>query len=52
MCVIAGDVPNSGYMLRFTREHACLRIRVKPQTSHVYIINGVSNFYKNDIFED
>ena len=30
MCVILGDVPNSGYMLRFTQEHACLRISTKP----------------------
>ena len=30
MCVIVGDVPNSGYMLRFTQEHACLRISTKP----------------------
>ena len=30
MCAIVGDVPNSGYMLRFTQEHACLRISTKP----------------------
>ena len=30
MCVIVGDVPNSGYMLRFTQEHACVRIKTKP----------------------
>ena len=30
MRVIVGDVPNSGYMLRFTQEHACLRISTKP----------------------
>ena len=30
MCVIVGDVPNSGYMLRFTQEHACLRTSAKP----------------------
>ena len=30
MRVIVGDVPNSGYMLRFTQEHACLRINTKP----------------------
>ena len=30
MCVIVGDVPNSGYILRFTQEHACLRISTKP----------------------
>ena len=30
MCVIVGDVPNSSYMLRFTQEHACLRISTKP----------------------
>ena len=30
MRVIVGDVPNSGYMLRFTQEHACLRIGTKP----------------------
>jgi len=30
MCVIVGDVPNSGYMLRFTQEHACLRISTEP----------------------
>ena len=45
MRVIVGDVPNSGYMLRFTQEHACLRIRTKPQAPHVYIINVVSNFF-------
>ena len=46
MCVIVGDVPNSGYMLRFTQEQACLRISAKPQTLHVYIIiDAVSNFY-------
>ena len=28
MCVIVGDIPNSGYM--FTQEHACLRISTKP----------------------
>ena len=39
MRTIVGDVPNnSGYMLRFTQKHACLRIRTKPQTAHVYII--------------
>ena len=27
---VVGDVPNSGYMLRFTQEHACLRISTKP----------------------
>ena len=30
MRVIVGDVPNSGYMLRFTQEHARLRISTKP----------------------
>ena len=31
VCVIVGDVPNnSGYMLRFTQEHACLRVSTKP----------------------
>ena len=30
MCVIVGDVPNSGYILRFTQAHACLRISTKP----------------------
>ena len=43
MCVIVGYVPNSGYMLRFTQEHACLHISSKPvdmpedspQTPHI-----------------
>ena len=47
MCVIVGDVPNSGYMLRFTQEHACLRISTKPvdmpedspQTPHCCVRN-------------
>ena len=31
VCVIVGDVPNnSGYMLRFKQEHACLRLSTKP----------------------
>ena len=30
MCVIVGDLLNSGYMLRFTQENACLRIDTKP----------------------
>ena len=30
MRVIVGDVPNSGCMLWFTPEHACLRISTKP----------------------
>ena len=30
MRVTVGDVPNSGYMLRFTQERACLRISTKP----------------------
>ena len=30
MHVIVGDGPNSGNMLRFTQEHACLRISTKP----------------------
>ena len=30
MCVVVGDVPNSGYTLRFTQEHAYLRISTKP----------------------
>ena len=30
MRVIVGDVLNSGYMLRFTQEHACLHISSKP----------------------
>ena len=47
MCVIFGDIPNSGYMLRFTQEHACLRISTKPvdmpedspQTPHCCVRN-------------
>ena len=45
MRVIVDDAPNSGYMLRFTQEHACLRISIKPQTPHVYIISVVYDFY-------
>ena len=30
MCVTVGDVPTSGYMLRFTQEHVCLRISTEP----------------------
>ena len=30
MCVIVGEVLNSGYMLRFTQENACMRISTKP----------------------
>ena len=30
MYVIVGDVPNSGYMLRFTQEYACPSISTKP----------------------
>ena len=31
MCVTVGEVPNnSGNMLRFTQEHACLRVSTKP----------------------
>ena len=30
MCVIVGDVPNSGIMLRFTQDHACVGISTKP----------------------
>ena len=55
-CVIVGDVPNSGYMLRFTQEHACQRISTKPQTPHVYIINIVVQIFifllKNVFFQD
>ena len=45
ICVTDGDVPYSGYMLRFMQEHACLRIRTTPQMPHVYIVIVVSNFY-------
>ena len=46
MRVIVGDVPNSGYMLRFTQEHACLRISAKPvDMSEDSIIDVASNFY-------
>ena len=27
--LVVGEVPNSGYMLRFTQGHACLRISTK-----------------------
>ena len=30
ICVIVGDILNSGYMFRFPLEHACLRISTKP----------------------
>ena len=43
---IVGDVPNIGYMLRFTQEHACLRISAKPvDMSEDSIIDVASNFY-------
>ena len=46
MCVIVGYVPNSGYMLRFTQEHACLRISTKPvDMPDDSIIDVVANFY-------
>ena len=46
MCVIFGDIPNSGYMLRFTQEHACLRISTKPvDMPDDSIIDVVANFY-------
>ena len=47
MCVIVGDVPNdSGYMLRFTQEHACLRVSTKPvDMPEDSIIDVVANFY-------
>ena len=45
MYVIVGDVPNSGYMLRFTQEYACLRISTKPQRPRVYIINVVYSLF-------
>ena len=43
ICLVVGEVPNSGYMLRFTQGHACLRVSTKPvdmpescpQTPHV-----------------
>ena len=46
MCVIVGNVPNSGYVLRFTQEHACLRINTKlVDMSEDSIIDVVANFY-------
>ena len=46
MCVIVGDVPNSGNMLRFTQEYACLRISTKPvDMREDSIIDVVANFY-------
>ena len=46
MHVIVGDGPNSGNMLRFTQEHACLRISAKPvDMSEDSIIDVASNFY-------
>ena len=30
LCLVVGEVPNSGYTLRFTQEHVCLRISTKP----------------------
>ena len=30
MGLVVGEVPNSGYMLRFTQEYSCLRISIKP----------------------
>ena len=45
MCVIVGDVPNSGYMLRFAQEHACLRVSTKPvDMPEDSIIDVVTNF--------
>ena len=47
MCVIVGDIPNnSGYMLRFTQEHACLRVSAEPvDMPEDSIIDVVANFY-------
>ena len=47
MCVIVGDVPNnSGYMLRFTQEHACLRVSTKPvEMPEDSIIDVVTNYF-------
>ena len=43
---IVGDVPNSGYMLRFMQEHACLRISTAPvDMPEDSIIDVVANFY-------
>ena len=43
---VVGHVPNSGYMLRFTQEHACLRISTKPvDMPEDSIINVVANLY-------
>ena len=46
MCVIVGDVPSSGYTLRFTQEHACLRISTKPvDMPEDSIIDVVANYF-------
>ena len=52
MCVIVGDVPNnSGYMLRFTQEHSCLRVSSKPvDMPEDSIIDVVAFFFFFDIF--
>ena len=51
MCVIAGDVPNSGYMLRFTQEHACLRISTIPvHMPENNIIDVLANLYQSIFF--
>ena len=46
ICVIVGDILNSGYMFRFPLEHACLRISTKPvDMPEDSIINVVANLY-------
>ena len=46
VCVIVGDDPNISYMLRFTQEHACLRISTKPvDMPEDSIIDVVANYF-------
>ena len=30
MCLVVCEIPNSGYVLRFTQQYACLRTSTKP----------------------
>ena len=52
MCVIVGGVPdNSGYMLQFTQEHACLRVSTKPvDMPEDSIIDVVANYCSEYFF--
>ena len=54
MCVIVGDVLNSGHLLRFTQADACLRIRSKPvdmpEDSIVSSVSSLFVYFIKDIF--